>query len=108
VEATEIELLAVREVARAGTLPAGELAARLGLGAGGAVALIQRLEDHGWLVRDPHLRVADELDAALADLLAALGELAQGMPSTSSAADTSSASASAAMAASWGSRRPRS
>ncbi|HWK28570.1 MAG TPA: MarR family transcriptional regulator [Solirubrobacter sp.] len=48
------EMLAVAHLAQRGRLTPGELGHLLDLSSGGVSALVQRLEEHGHIVREPH------------------------------------------------------
>ena len=50
----ESEMLAVAHLAQRGRLTPGEIGGLLDLSSGGASALVQRLEDAGHVVREPH------------------------------------------------------
>jgi DNA-binding MarR family transcriptional regulator len=51
---SESEVLAVQHLSRAGRLTPGQLGERLHLTSGGTTALVQRLERHGHVMREPH------------------------------------------------------
>lgn len=79
---TQAELLAIAHLGIEGELGPGELARRLHLHSGAVTALLDRLAEHGHIVREPHpgdrRRVVVRLtDGGRADTMAQLGPMVQ-------------------------------